>query len=161
MEISNKTSFITGQIVFVKLKGYPHWPAKITEICTNDKNCISKYKVIFFGDNNTADVRETDMYCYEQSKDLYGKPKIDNFKNKVFNKALKEAENAFSNTKCLNPDRNTTVDSNVLPLENQQLRDVLNKVQDLQEQEQNPDDLETSLTLAVEAGHALLLEKIN
>ncbi|KAG8242560.1 hepatoma-derived growth factor- protein [Homalodisca vitripennis] len=95
MEISKKTSFITGEIVFAKLKGYPHWPAKITEIQTNDKNHSQKYKVIFFGDKNCADIKESDIYCYEQYKNLYGQPKIDHFKNKLFNKALKEAENAY------------------------------------------------------------------
>ncbi|KAG8320315.1 hepatoma-derived growth factor- protein [Homalodisca vitripennis] len=95
MEISKKTSFITGEIVVAKLKGYPHWPAKITEIQTNDKNHSQKYKVVFFGDKNCADIKESDIYCYEQYKNLYGQPKIDHFKNKLFNKALKEAENAY------------------------------------------------------------------
>lgn len=76
----------------------------------------------------------------------YGIPQIDNFKNSPpVNKALQEAELSFK--------------ANIIttsPLDYSLVAQLNNKVQEFQDQ--NPDDLETSPTLAAETGTALLIE---
>lgn len=152
MERKNKSIFKIGEIVFVKLKGYPHWPAKIIELDTTDKHNKTKYKVSFYGDGKLSYVKESDTYSYTEHKDLYGQQKTDNYRNKLFNEALREAENAFLNVDLSNT--NTPLVLKEQSKENDQ--HICEKVQNFQER--NQEDLETSLTLAAEAGTVLLAE---
>lgn len=93
MASKNCTLYDVGVMVFAKIKYLPYWPAVIQDILTDDKT--TKYNVTFFGDNTTALIKQSDMCLYEEYKSIHGKPKTDNFKNKMFNKALEEAEQAF------------------------------------------------------------------
>lgn len=159
-------TFSVGERVFAKVKGYSYWPAIIQKIINNSTKA-TKYEVLFFGSNDIAVVNENSIYLYEENKEKYGKLKINNFKNKIFNTAIIEAE-TYSNKSCSNlelknlsssksdPEFNKILSGSPPQPENQQLREVHNKVQNYQEQ--NIDDLETSLTLAAEAGTALLTE---
>lgn len=45
--MENKTTYNIDDIIFVKIKGYPHWPAKITQIEAKLNNKHKKYHVIF------------------------------------------------------------------------------------------------------------------
>lgn len=172
------TNYKRGDFVFAKLKGARHWPAKVTETikCDNNK---TKYKILFFGDNTTATVKNANLAPYYDNIQSYGTPMVENFKNKKFNTALKEAELAF------NADREQTIDAqtraepcqinenydseqiqkktklfenktetNTLSLPQPELEDIHTKIKHFKD----IDDLETSLTLAAEAGNVLLAE---
>lgn len=83
--------FCIGDVVFVKMKGFPHWPAKIITIDKKGEK-ITNFNVLFFGTNESASVRENCVYNYLENKGKYGKQKTENFRNYKFNKALVEAE---------------------------------------------------------------------
>lgn len=206
MSPNKPNTFSLDELVFVKLKGYRTWPAKITKILKNNKNKTCKFETHFFGDNTVAQVNESNLFPYEENILKYGIPQIDNFKNKIFNKALQEAELASkartaTTTDALSSDTTTENDGHCSGADqpitghiHTQQNDTLtspfdytlmaqlstpetgepsmptNGLQDIPIQEpldnihkkiqrlQDPDNLETSLTLAAEAGNALLAE---
>lgn len=172
------TSFYIGDIVFAKLKGIRHWPATISNI-TRNGNTTALFHITFFGDNTTATVKESNMAPYQENIHTYGKQLTENFKNKNFNAALREAELAFkalslnkTNKTLSEPTKQYTGNqllndsgeiNNVTVMDGNSsasyqpektIEDVQNKIKHLQETE----ELETSLTLAAEAGNALLAE---
>lgn len=173
MSNQDKKTFNVGEFVFVKLKGYPQWPAIITEqIATKNQ---TKYKVSFFGDQKTGVVKQTDLSSYFEHKDTFGQLRTENFKNKAINQALREAEIAYSTKQdgeqknyasgnilkypVQRPDDNPTSSTQTsqhaedLDVETSLINDIECKIQN------NHDaDLETSLTLAAEAGNVLLAE---
>lgn len=136
-----------------------------------------KYTTLFFGDNTVAEVKESNLFSYSENILKYGSLKIENFKNNVFNRASKEAEAAFKgNTDnsdgalckleiTLQKDTHSnTVDSS----KNQELstfseesyisqQDTLENVEAKIINAKDA-DLETSITLAAEAGSVLLAE---
>lgn len=93
----NNVKFLIGDIVFAKVKGYPHWPAKIHDIEGKDTK-LPKYNVTFFGTNDTSKVKQTDLCSYLENKGKYGQPKTQNYRNNKFNIAIKEADNCYKNS---------------------------------------------------------------
>ena len=81
--------FRESDLVFAKVKGYPHWPARIEPF-----NLLSggkppkKYPVKFYGSGETGNIRAEDLFPYHKNKKRFGKP----LKRKFFNEALKEIE---------------------------------------------------------------------
>lgn len=133
--------FQTGDKIFAKLRYYPHWPGIIDNIIRNDNTGKPmKYVVKCYGDNNYITVKPSDICSYEENKSIYGQQKADNFRNKKFNAALLEAEE----------DQTSQVMASTKVDEISKLIDNYNEIEDI--------DLETSLTLAAEAGNALLAE---
>ncbi|KAG8316336.1 hypothetical protein J6590_052547 [Homalodisca vitripennis] len=65
----DKNDFKTDDLIFVKVRGFPFWPAIITAIDKGNKNII-KFKVIFFATNETAVVNKTDICHYNESNEL-------------------------------------------------------------------------------------------
>ncbi|KAG8244318.1 hypothetical protein J6590_026156 [Homalodisca vitripennis] len=132
---NKQPAYAVGYLVFAKIKNFRHWPATITKIL-NVENKPPKFELLFFGDNTTS------------------KPLSDNFRNKLFNKALLEADTAHK--ACQTP--NTTPPSTEEKIAHQHgqhpMEDICSKVEQLQ----NTDDLESSLTVAAEVGHTLLAE---
>lgn len=96
-----KNKFKTGDRVFAKIKGYPYWPATITEVDSSKK--LKKYSVKFYGTNEVGVVREVDVCTFKENKSLYG-----NFKdrNSKFNAAMKEAEKSFNTSFKISNDKN-------------------------------------------------------
>uniref|UniRef100_A0A182MX07 PWWP domain-containing protein n=1 Tax=Anopheles culicifacies TaxID=139723 RepID=A0A182MX07_9DIPT len=86
--VASKKYFEVGDLVFAKVKGYPAWPAKVTQI---DKN---KYKVYFYGTGETANIKKEDLFPYVTSKEKFATEKI--MKRKGFKEAMMQIESAMS-----------------------------------------------------------------
>ncbi|XP_033029483.1 PC4 and SFRS1-interacting protein isoform X3 [Lacerta agilis] len=101
--------FKPGDLIFAKMKGYPHWPARVDEVPDGAvKPPTNKMPIFFFGTHETAFLGPKDIFPYEENKDKYGKQN----KRKGFNEGLWEIVNnpkvKFS-TQQLHPAINPTV----------------------------------------------------
>lgn len=77
-------SFELDELVFAKVKGYPHWPARITEVKTPGKF----YSVIFFGTKETGNIKTSELWSYYTHKDKFINDKT--LKNPLFLKGTVE-----------------------------------------------------------------------
>ncbi|KAG8243967.1 PC4 and SFRS1-interacting protein [Homalodisca vitripennis] len=142
---NKQPAYAVGDLVFAKIKNFRHWPATITKIL-NVENKPPKFELLFFGDNTTSKVNSSNLFPYLDNLPTFGQPLSDNFRNKLFNKALLEADTAHK--ACQTP--NTTPPSTEEKIAHQHgqhpMEDICSKVEQLQ----NTDDLKSSLTLAAE-----------
>uniref|UniRef100_A0A3P9A8E8 PWWP domain-containing protein n=1 Tax=Esox lucius TaxID=8010 RepID=A0A3P9A8E8_ESOLU len=101
--------FKPGDLIFAKMKGYPHWPARINDYSDGAvKPSNMKFPIFFFGTHETAFLGPKDIYPYLANKEKYAKPN----KRKGFNEGLWEVENnpkvELSGEKQMMPSDNVT-----------------------------------------------------
>jgi len=77
-------------LIFAKVKGYPHWPGRIEpfELDPNGKP-PKKYPIIFYGTRETGNLKPEDLFPYKENFEKFSKP----VKRKFFNEGLWEIEN--------------------------------------------------------------------
>ena len=76
--------------IFAKMKGYPHWPARIDEVPEGGKQPPKgKFPIFFYGTHETAFLAVKDIFPYEKFKHKYAKQQ----KRLGFNEGLWEIEN--------------------------------------------------------------------
>ncbi|XP_047482374.1 hepatoma-derived growth factor-related protein 2-like [Penaeus chinensis] len=77
--------FKAGDPIFAKVKGYPHWPARIEPYEEDPSGKpLKKYPVLFYGTYETALLKPDDLFPYSTHVERFGKPQ----KRKGFNEGL-------------------------------------------------------------------------
>ncbi|XP_045611083.2 LOW QUALITY PROTEIN: PC4 and SFRS1-interacting protein [Procambarus clarkii] len=77
--------FKPGDAVFAKVKGYPHWPARVEQFEPDPAGKpLKKYPVLFYGTYETASLKPDDIFPYKDNLERFGKPQ----KRKGFNEGL-------------------------------------------------------------------------
>ncbi|CAM1312766.1 HDGFL3 (predicted), partial [Pycnogonum litorale] len=86
--MENQRDYKAGYKIFAKVRGYPHWPARINgESFGTAKNI--KYPIFFYGTYETAQLGPKDIFPYEKFKERFGIQ----LKRKFFSQALWEIDN--------------------------------------------------------------------
>ncbi|NP_001089191.1 PC4 and SFRS1 interacting protein 1 L homeolog [Xenopus laevis] len=119
--------FKPGDLIFAKMKGYPHWPSRVDELPDGAvKPSTHKMPIFFFGTHETAFLGPKDIFPYEENKEKYAKPN----KRKGFNEGLWEIEN--------NPKVKFSSPQNILAITNAALREAAEAQmqEDLEENEE-------------------------
>lgn len=85
-----KHDYSINDLVFAKVKGHPSWPAKIIQIDKDTYKHIIKYKVNFFGTNETNCLSKDDICHYKENKEHFSLEKVANKYKNNYRKALSE-----------------------------------------------------------------------
>ncbi|KAM7537139.1 hypothetical protein Aperf_G00000068838 [Anoplocephala perfoliata] len=76
--------------VFAKVRGHPHWPARINIVPEGSAIPKGKHPIFFYGTHEVYNLAPKDLYPYEQWKHKYGAARKN---NALFQKGLEEIEN--------------------------------------------------------------------
>jgi len=79
-------TFVVGDLVFAKVKGYPAWPARITS-----QGSGGKFRVFFYGTHETAVIKKSEIWSYTPDNKV--KFEQANSKRKGYSEGLEEIEN--------------------------------------------------------------------
>ncbi|KAM3188032.1 hypothetical protein ACTXT7_001085 [Hymenolepis weldensis] len=85
----NFMSYEPRDRVFAKVRGHPHWPARINIVPEGSFIPKGKHPIFFYGTHEVYSLAPKDLYPYEQWKHKYGIPKKN---NPLFQKGLEEIE---------------------------------------------------------------------
>ena len=77
-----------GDLIWAKMKGYPHWPARIDKVEPGTKIPNNKFPIFFYGTHETAFMQAKDLCPYKENKSKYYLPK----KVRGFQEGLDEIE---------------------------------------------------------------------
>ena len=78
----SNNSFIVGEVIWAKIRGYPWWPAQITG--TNDDNAREKkYSISFIGDHTHASLNKKFLEKFEKGLKLYSNTKKKNLSESI------------------------------------------------------------------------------
>lgn len=87
-EVVENKEFIIGDLVFAKVKGYPAWPAIITE-CNN-----KKFNVYFYGTEERGSIKAENLFQYIKNKTKLAT--ANRMKRKDFREAMDQVEAALN-----------------------------------------------------------------
>lgn len=90
--------FAINDLVFAKVKGFPYWPAKITNIDKETYKTVVKYIVLFFGTNETNSVNIDSLCHYEENRFKYCLEAVAAKYKNNYKLALQEVDKAW---RCL------------------------------------------------------------
>ncbi|KAG8324792.1 SUMO1 sentrin specific peptidase 8 [Homalodisca vitripennis] len=96
----SKTDIKINDLIFAKVKGFPHWPAKVTGIDDETYKNITKYEITFFSTNETAFVNKTDIVNYNECKMKYTLDSIAKKHKESYKLALSQIEKLDKTQRC-------------------------------------------------------------
>lgn len=69
-------SFSPGDLIWAKMRGFRHWPARIDLPAPEEKIPPKKFPIFFFGTHETAVMLAKQLFPYETNKEkFFEKPK--------------------------------------------------------------------------------------
>lgn len=86
---NNEKKFQINEVVFAKVKGHYHWPAKVIDIDEKTYKNSTKYKVCFFKTNEINMLNNDELCLFLENKTKFSQKKAT---NKDFQLAINEAE---------------------------------------------------------------------
>lgn len=109
-----KSEYLVGDLVFGKLRGYPHWPGQIIFIDREKYKNVIKYRVKFFASEQSADLNKNDICKYNENKLKYTLDSVAKKHKPMYEFALKEIHEESKVVTTLSPHH-----SKMIPLKNQ------------------------------------------
>ena len=64
-------TFSPGDLIWAKMPGYPHWPARIDVPAPDEKIPPKKFAISFFGTHETAVMWAKNLLPYEENRDRF------------------------------------------------------------------------------------------
>lgn len=64
-------TYSPGDLIWAKMRGYPHWPARIDLPAPDEKIPPKKFAIFFFGTHETAVMQPKDLFPYEKNKEKF------------------------------------------------------------------------------------------
>ena len=145
----SNNSFIVGEVIWAKIRGYPWWPAQITG--TNDDNAREKkYSISFIGDHTHASLNKKFLEKFEKGLKLYSNTKKKNLsesieiakgmyynkngiKDKVFKNIIKRDMKSKEKEKEVQQNKTISNNSNISKSKNIDMINIKKKVKKIED----------------------------